>query len=263
MANSKPLADQVAIVTGGFQGIGLGIAHRLSELGAAVVIGDLLEDKAVAAAESVRESGGEAVGCASDITTTSGREELLGHALTSYGPPHILVNNAGVVGAAGEPLEVTVEGWRAIFEVNTEGTFFMCQQVIPTMLERGYGRIINISSIAAKLGNRVMIPYNASKAAVIAITRNLGQAYARNGINVNCVLPGIISTPMWDQLDAEVAPLLGYPAGALMKERVGTIPVGRAGTAQDVAAVVGFLAGPESAYMTGQAINVTGGLIAH
>jgi NAD(P)-dependent dehydrogenase (short-subunit alcohol dehydrogenase family) len=129
------------------------------------------------------------------------------------------------------------------------------------MIQRGYGRIVGVSSSAARIGNNAMIAYNASKLAVIAITRNLALEFAPAGVTVNCVLPGIVDTPMWRSLDEQVGPLLGVPRGELMRERVERIPLGRVGTGDDVAAAISFLVSTDADYMTGQALNVTGGLL--
>jgi NAD(P)-dependent dehydrogenase (short-subunit alcohol dehydrogenase family) len=225
-----------------------------------VLVADLDGDAASAVAEQIRRAGGSAAPLRTDVTSPGSRDRMVAHALERYGRIDILVNNAATV-TVQPPLEIDQESWRRVFDVNTEGLFFCCQAVLPTMVEQGYGRIVNLASIAAKIGNPAMLAYNASKAAVVAITRNLGVAFARQGVRVNCVLPGIVDTPMWVQLESEAAPLLGYEPGTLMADRVATIPVGRAGTPEDVAGVVAFLVSPDADYMTGQAINVTGGLL--
>jgi NAD(P)-dependent dehydrogenase (short-subunit alcohol dehydrogenase family) len=139
----------------------------------------------------------------------------------------------------------------------------MCQAVLPHMLERGGGRIVNIASMAAKAGGHLSIHYNVSKAGVVTLTPNLAVAYGKRGITINCVCPGIAQTDMWEKLDREASALLGIPPGEYMKSRLGMIALGRVETPADVANVVAFLCSDDAGYMTGQAVNVTGGMIFH
>ncbi len=252
--------QRVALVTGAARGIGRAIAVRLAAEGAHVVVSDVDAAGAEETAEAIRGTGQQADGAWLDVTDADSRTATITATCEQHGPIDILVNNAGIF-TAQQPLEVSLASWRRTFAVNTEALFFCCQEVLPIMVERGYGRIVNLSSIAAKVGNPTMIAYNASKAAVMAITRNLGVAFAREGVTVNCVLPGIVDTPMWEDLNENVGPMLGYPRGTLMEDRAHTIPVGRVGRPADVAAVVAFLASEDAGYMTGQSINVTGGLL--
>jgi NAD(P)-dependent dehydrogenase (short-subunit alcohol dehydrogenase family) len=252
--------DRVALVTGAGRGIGASIARRLARDGCTVVAADLDGGTAAAVAAELSADGGRALALTADVTRNDERRALVEEALGRFGRLDILVNNAGIYTAA-PPLEVDEESWERVFRVNTQATFFCCQAVLPHMVERGYGRIVNLSSSAARLGNNTMIAYNASKLAVIAITRNLALEFGHAGVTVNCVLPGIIDTPMWASLNATVGPLLGFTPGALMDDRVARIPLGRAGTGDDVAGVVSFLVSDDAGYMTGQAINVTGGLL--
>jgi NAD(P)-dependent dehydrogenase (short-subunit alcohol dehydrogenase family) len=258
--SQKSRIDRAAIVTGAGRGIGASVARRLASDGFRVLVTDLDGGTAEEVAATIRAAGGEAVAMAADVTAASDRAAMVERARQEWGRVDVLVNNAGIYEAA-PPLEVEEAAWERVFRVNTQALFFSCQAALPTMIEQGYGRIVNFSSSAARIGNNTMIAYNASKLAVIAITRNLALEFAFAGVNVNCVLPGIVDTPMWESLNQEVGPLLGFPAGEMMQDRVGKIPLARAGTGDDVAGVVSFLVSDDAGYMTGQAINVTGGLL--
>ncbi|MBO0793720.1 MAG: SDR family oxidoreductase, partial [Ktedonobacteraceae bacterium] len=173
----------------------------------------------------------------------------------------VLVNNAGVQRVA-LPQDVDEAHWDVVMDVNAKAVFFLCQLVLKHMASVGSGRIINIASIAGKLASTIQHPiYNVSKAAVLAMTKTLAHAYAPQGIRVNAVCPGIIETAMQDQVDREFAHVTGKRPEEIRAERQARIPLGRAGEGDDVAAIVAFLAGPDSRYMTGQALNATGGMV--
>jgi NAD(P)-dependent dehydrogenase (short-subunit alcohol dehydrogenase family) len=252
------LDGRLALVTGAARGIGAAIARRLADEGATVVVTDLDAQGAALVVAGIEAEGGRAVAMGMDVTEASARRAAT-DAAAGMGGIDILVNNAGVFDAA-PPLEVVPGSWQRIFSVNTEATFFCAQAAIPSMREKGRGRIINLASTAARIGNPTMLAYNASKAAVLAITRGLALEYGRDGITVNAVLPGIVATPMWEALESDVAPLLGFAPGTLMRDRVSRIPLGRAGAPEDVAAMVAFLASDDAAYVTGQSLHVCGGL---
>ncbi len=255
----RPLDNRVALVTGGGRGIGAAVALRLAGDGARVVIGDVDAASAEAVAERVREAGGAAVAVRMDVTDAGDRERAMA-AATKFGGLHILVNAAGIL-VAELPQDVTPENWRKVFAVNVEGLFFTAQAALPLMRAAKHGRIINFSSTGAKVGTAALISYNASKSAVLAITRGLASQFGREGITANSVLPGIIDTSMWEVINAEVGPMIGFAPGTMMDDRVARIPVGRAGVPDDVAAVVAFLASDGAAYVNGQSINVCGGLL--
>lgn len=254
------LAGRVAVVTGAGRGIGAAIARRLAGEGARVVVADIDVASAADVARVIADAGGTAVGWAMDVTSAADRERIFRDAVDAFGGVHVLVNNAGIYHAQ-PPLELEVSAWRRVFEVNAEAVFFCCQQALPIMRERGFGRIVNLSSTAAYVGLAAMISYNASKAAVLAITRGLAREYGRDGITVNSVLPGVVATPMWESLNEEVGPLLGFAPGTLLADRVSRIPLGRAGEPDDIASVVSFLVSDDGAYITGQSLNVCGGLL--
>ena len=258
----RGLKDKVAIVTGGGQGIGRAIVVRLAQEGADVVIGDLNTDAASAVADEVQAAGRRALVVRTDVAQAKDRRALVDAALAKFGKIDILVNNAGIV-RVSDPLKITEEEWDLIQAVNVKGTYFTCQAVLPHMLERGQGKIVNLASIAAKAGSTTFIHYNVSKASVVALTRNLAVAYGKRGINVNCVCPGIVDTEMWAKIDRETAPLMGMQPGEFTKHRVGTIALGRMERPEEVGDVVAFLCSDDARYITGQAINVEGGIIFH
>jgi NAD(P)-dependent dehydrogenase (short-subunit alcohol dehydrogenase family) len=263
MEMTLELEGQAAIVTGAARGIGRAIALDLAGMGSDIVVADLSGEGAERTAAEVRQVGRRAIALSADVTQPDSREAMVRAALDAFGRIDVLVNNAGIYRSAA-PLEVTQEHWDLVLQVNAAAVLFCSQAVLPTMLAAGRGVIVNVASMAGKVSTPTAIPYGVSKAAVISLTRSLAAAYAGQGIRVNCVCPGLVDTEMWAQIDREVGVgLLGRRPGEYWQERVAAIPLGRAEKPEDVAGVVGFLASARSGYMTGQAINVTGGLITH
>lgn len=260
-AHEDPVAGQVAIVTGAGQGIGRGIALRLARDGMQIVIADLRAEQAELVAAEVRELGVQALAVGMDVTDETQRQELIAATLGAFQRIDVLVNNAGIQ-RASNPLEVTEAHWDAMLNVNAKAVWFMCQATMKHMLPRRHGRIINLASIAGKMASTVYHPvYNVSKAAVIAMTKTFAHVGAPHGVRVNCVCPGVIASAMQDQVDAEFAQLMHKPADQIRAERLARIPLGMLGRPEEVADVVAFLAGPDSRYMTGQAINISGGML--
>ena len=239
------LNGQTAIVTGAANGIGEVIARRLANAGARVAIADIDEQAAVAAANRIGEF---AFPVQMDVTDPSSVERAVRAVLVRTQSLEIAVNNAGLAGKAAPIWEQTDEDWNRVLAINVTGPFFLCRAVMPHMRSRGYGRIVNIASIAGKEGNPNMVAYSASKAAIIGLTKSIAKEVATEGICVNAVSPAVIRTKMLEQLTpAQVA---------YMVER---IPMKRTGQPEEVAAVVHFLSSRDCSFVTGQCYDVSGG----
>ncbi|HLW60526.1 MAG TPA: SDR family oxidoreductase [bacterium] len=256
------LAGKVAVVTGGGRGIGRAIAQRLGEDGADVVVVDRDETTAAAVARALTATGRRSLAVQADVAAAEDRARFIAAAVDTFGRLDILINNAGVV-RVHRPEAVTEVEWDTIMNINCKAVFFTCVAARPHLAAAGGGHIVNLASIAGKLATPWWAPYGVSKAGVIALTRSLAVAYAPDRIHVNCVCPAPVDTPMWRQIDYEEAPHLGFAPGSFTKLRLAGTPLGRLAEPKDVAGVVGFLCSPDAGYMTGQAINVSGGMIFH
>lgn len=256
------LAGQVAIVTGAGRGIGRATALELARLGADVTIAEFNVQNAERTAAEVREAGRRAVVVPTDVTSRTDLATMVERTRKELGRIDILVNNAGIYRAA-LPLDITEEHWDTMMNINARAVFFASQAVLPTMIAQRRGAIVSLASMAAKIGSRTNLPYNASKAAVVSMTKSLALAHAADGIRVNCVCPGYVETDMWKMVSQDQGALMGLSAEDFTEQRAAQVPLGRMERPEDVAKVIGFLASDRAGYMTGQAINVTGGLIMH
>jgi meso-butanediol dehydrogenase/(S,S)-butanediol dehydrogenase/diacetyl reductase len=256
------LKGQVAIVTGAGRGIGRAIALELGRQGADILIAELDQAGVKRTAEEVGALGRRAVAVPTDVTSRADLHAMVDRAKAEFGRIDILVNNAGIYRAAAT-LDVTEDHWDAIMTINAKAVFFASQAVLPTMIAQKSGRIISLASMAGKIGSKTNLPYNASKAAVISMTKSLALAHAADGIRVNCVCPGFVETDMWSMVSRDQGKLLGMTAEEFTRQRAAQVPLGRMEKPEDVAHVVAFLAGPRSGYMTGQALSVDGGLVMH
>jgi NAD(P)-dependent dehydrogenase (short-subunit alcohol dehydrogenase family) len=256
------LQGQVAIVTGAGRGIGRATALELARLGADVVVAELDRAGAERTAAEVTKLGRRASAVPTDVTSPADLKTMAERARAEFGRIDVLVNNAGIY-QAGAPLDITEAHWDAVMNINAKAVFFASQAVLPAMIAQKRGAIVNLASLAGKVGSRNNLPYNASKAAVISITKSLALAHASDGIRVNCVCPGFVETDMWAHVSREQGALMGLSPEEFTRQRSAQIPLGRMERPEDVANVIGFLASPRAAYMTGQAINVTGGVIMH
>jgi len=226
--NRYDFTGRVALVTGGASGIGAAVAARLREGGATVATFDRAEG--------------------ADFTGDISRSADIASAVARLGAVDILVNSAGIPGRSLHTADVPDEEWERVLAINATGSFYACRAVAPGMVERGYGRIVLIASIAGKDGNPMAAAYSASKAAVIALTKAVGKDLAGTGVLVNCVAPAVIETPILEGLSEEH---IGY-----MVER---IPLGRMGTAEEVAALVCWLASEDCSFSTGATFDISGG----
>jgi len=250
---------RVALVTGGATGIGRAIAKRLARAGYDLAIADIDAPGAETAANQIRESGRRVVAIQCDVGERASAFRMAEEAARALGDVDLLVNNAGIV-RLGPLASFSDKDWRDIFRVNVDGVFFCCQAVLPGMVARRRGNLVNIASWNGKLGAPNFGAYSATKFAVIGLTQALAREVASQGIRVNAVCPGIVAgTPMRAQVERD-GQVFGLPPSS---ERAKAIPLGRLATPEDIANVVVFLASQEAAYMTGQAINVTGGLWLH
>lgn len=256
----KRFEERTVVITGASRGIGKGIAKRFADEGANLVLG-ANEASVHAVAEEFRSSSANAVSHVCDVTNKSDVERLYDHALAKFGQIDVSIQNAGVITIARIE-ELPEQDWDKVMAVNTKGVFLCCQAAAIRMKQRKFGRIINTASGQARQGFIYTPHYAASKFGVIGITQSLAKELAVDNITVNAFCPGIIETDMWGYNDAAWGKLLGnYKPGELMQEWVQNIPMKRAGKAGDVAGLVAFLASEDAAYITGQTINVDGGLI--
>ena len=239
---------QVAIVTGAATGIGHAIASRLGGDGARILIVDLYRDEAERAAGELAASDIDVRIQVGDVADPAVAASSVSQALEAWGRIDVLVNNAGIGGNVAPIWELSVEEMDRVYRSNLRGVFLFCHEVIPHMMERDYGRIVNIASIAGKEGNPRMVPYSATKAAVIGLTKSVGKELANTGIRVNCITPAVIQTKILDQLT---------PAQVdYMLER---IPMGRTGEVSEVAALGAWLASKECSFSTGAVFDISGG----
>jgi D-sorbitol dehydrogenase (acceptor) len=255
------LEGKVAVITGGARGIGAAIAARYAAEGAQVVIADLLADDAAATAKAV---GHKAFSVPVDVTRIASIESLVQTVVARAGGIDILVNNAAIFDM-GPVVEVTEKSWDSQFAVNTKGLFFTLQAVAKRMIAQNErsserrGKIINIASQAGRRGESLVAVYCATKAAVISLTQSAGLGLIKHRINVNGIAPGVVDTPMWDQVDALFAKYEHRPIGE-KKRLVGeAVPFGRMGLPDDHAGAAVFLASSDSDYVVAQTLNVDGG----
>jgi NAD(P)-dependent dehydrogenase (short-subunit alcohol dehydrogenase family) len=213
-------------------------------------------------ASEVRDLGRRALVARTDVTSRKELAAMVEQTRAEFGRIDVLVNNAGIYRAAAT-LDVTEEHWDAIMNINAKAVFFATQAVLPTMIAQKRGIIVNLASMAGKIGSRTNLPYNASKAAVISMTKSLALAHAADGIRVNCVCPGFVETDMWTSLAHQQGAMLNQSPEEFTRQRLRQIPLGRMERPEDVANVIGFLVSSRSEYMTGQALSVDGGLVMH
>jgi 3(or 17)beta-hydroxysteroid dehydrogenase len=254
------LDGTVALVTGGAEGLGEAIAHRLAADGATIAISDIQSDRG---SQTAAEAG--YMFLEHDVRDEARWAEVIGTVEREVGRLDVLVNNAGVLGsvAAVTPEDTALADWRSIFAVNAEGVFLGCRASLPAIRRAGGGSIVNISSVAGLFATPYATAYGASKAAVRQLTKTVAQhcAERRYSIRCNSVHPGNILTPLWRRQADELANLRGVSPDVVLAEVEALVPLGGWTTAEDVAAAVAFLVSPDSRHVTGMALTVDGGLV--
>jgi len=267
------LKDKVAIVTGAGQGIGKGVALRLARAGANVVVAEYNADTAQGTAAEVRSLERRALSYPIDLSQVEQIQRMVDRVVGEFGRIDILVNAAGRV-QTKFMLDLIPEEWDRVVNTNMRGLFFCLQAVSRQMIAqvpedirnadrapRSFGKIVNFASVAARSGRPYSTHYAAAKAAVISITKSAALALAKYNINVNAVAPGLVPTPMWVQIDRERGQIFGTQPGEAMHNFIEqNVPLKRAGTAEDLAGAVAFFCSPEADYITGQCLNVDGGI---
>ena len=234
MAN---LDNQVAIVTGSATGIGYGISERLACDGAKIILVDFDKNAVAAAANDLSKQGFDVEPIVGDVAEPKTAQDAVNIALSKWNRVDILVNNAGIGGANGNIWELDVEELDRVYNTNLRGVFSFCHESIPEMLKNNYGRIVNIASIAGKEGNPKMVPYSATKAAVIGLTKSVGKELAGTGIVANCITPAVVQTRILEEFTPEV-----------IEYMIGKIPIGRTAEVSEIASLVAWLSSSECSF---------------
>jgi len=242
------LRGRVALVTGAAQGIGRATALTLAEAGAQVALGDVQLEKLQEVAREIDALGGSSLALELDVSKPPSVQEAVSKIVDIWGKIDILVNNAGIT-RDSLILRMKPQDWEAVLRINLDGAFHCIQAVLPVMIRQRYGRIINIASVVAQMGNAGQANYVASKAGLIGLTKAVAAEVASRNITVNAIAPGFIQTAMTEKIPA-----------AAREKLLGLIPLGRMGTDRDVANGARFLASDEAGYITGHVLNINGGM---
>ncbi len=255
------LKDQVAIVTGSGRGIGRAIARRFAAEGAAVLATARTANEIEKVAAEIRAAGGRAAALAADVAREADCARIVKAAREQFGRVDILVNNAGIFGPVKPAEEITAAEWDEALAINLRAAFLLSRLVLPEMYARGSGNILNISSLAAKAAFGLEAPYAASKAGLLGLTRCLAAEGARKGVRVNAICPGpVFETDMSKNLGLELSRRMGLDPKKQMEDFANTVLQGRGQTADEIAAAAVFLVSSEASAITGQGVNVDGGM---
>lgn len=247
-AASSLLRGHVALITGGAGGIGLAVARRFANAGVRIALADVRLDAARQAARELADQGHQAIGLGGDVSRSADADALAKATIAEFGRIDILVNTAGVMGRVAPLWELTDDDWNRVIGVDLSSVFYVSRAVIRQMRTQKSGSIVSVASIAGKEGTPQLIPYSVAKAGIIAFTKALGKEVVGDGIRVNCVAPGVVETPLLDQLPPDSTQLM-----------LSKVPMGRLGTADEVAAVVFFLASDDASFITAQCLDASGG----
>jgi 2-dehydro-3-deoxy-L-rhamnonate dehydrogenase (NAD+) len=242
------MTDRVVIVTGAASGIGAAISHRLASDGWRVAAADIDESGVASLASGYRGTTGNIRAYRVDVAVEASIREVVDHIEADFGRIDALVNSAGVAGISAPSWQLPPGEWERVIGVNLNGTYFACRTVISKLVDAGWGRIVNIASIAGKEGNPNAAPYSASKAGVIGLTKALAKEVATRGVLVNCITPAVIDTPILRQLTPEH-----------IEYMTSRIPMGRVGRPPEVAALVAWLVSDECTFSTGAVFDISGG----
>jgi 3-oxoacyl-[acyl-carrier protein] reductase len=240
--------EQVAAITGGARGIGKAIALDLASKGVNIVIADIIKEQAEETASELEKLGIKSMAVNMDVSDSESVASSIANIKEQMGRIDIFINNAGIT-RDGLVMRMKEEDWDSVLDINLKSVFLCSREVIKVMAKQRYGRIVNIASVVAFIGNPGQANYSASKAGIVGLTKTIAREYASRGITANAVAPGFITTAMTDALPENVK-----------DEMLKTIPLGKFGTPEDVAKAVSFLASPEAGYITGQVIHINGGM---
>jgi len=254
------LKNKIALITGAGRGIGKAIALKFAKAGAAVVINDINTENMKQVVEEIKQNGGKVIYKKADVSDSKEVKELVDFANQKLGTIDILVNNAAISKVVSF-LDTTEEEWDRVIEVNLKGAFLCSKAVLPGMIKKREGKIINISSQSGRRGSPWHAAYSASKFGIIGLTQSLAVEFAPYNIKVNAICPGVVFTPLWEEMIDDYAQKLGIKKEKVKDYLISKIPLGRLGTTEDVANLALFLASSYSDYITGQAINVSGGSV--
>lgn len=243
------MKDKIVIITGSTKGIGKEIALEFGRCGAKVVVSGRNEDRANEVCEEIRAAGGEAAAIIADVSKMDDAQALIDKSVETYGRIDVLVNNAGIT-RDNLIMRMKEEDWNTVVDINLKGTFNCVKSITRLMMKQRSGKIINITSVVGQIGNAGQVNYSASKAGIIGLTKSVAKELATRGITCNAIAPGFIETDMTDVLDEKTR------EGLLTQ-----IPLNRLGSVSDIARVTTFLASDAADYITGQTINVDGGMV--